>query len=247
MTEHSPAACLIIIGNEILSGRTQDKNMAFIAQELNSVGVRLSHARVIPDVEAIIVENVNQCRAAYDYVFTTGGIGPTHDDITSASIAKALGRACVRHPEAEKILRAHYGERVNDMRLRMAEMPEGASLIPNPISAAPGFYIENVYVLAGVPGIMQAMIAHAKHMLRPGKPVLSKTFTLLLPEGELAKRLGEIQSQHPQVEIGSYPFIRDAKLGTSLVLRCADEGKLAQAAQDLSAYLSTFPIPFSTE
>lgn len=235
----APTACLIIIGNEVLSGRTQDKNLAFIAAGLNSVGIRLMEARVIPDHEETIVTCVNSCRRQFDHVFTTGGIGPTHDDITSLSIAKAFGVKLMRHPEAKKILEAHYPpEQINEARMKMADIPEGATLIANPVSAAPGFQMGNVYVMAGVPRIMQAMFDNIKHSLKGGAPMLSETVAAFVTEGTIAEDLGRIQLQFPSVEIGSYPFVRHQRLGTSLVARSTDAAALADCKVSLRALFS---------
>lgn len=228
-----PTACLIIIGNEILSGRTQDKNLAWLATELNEQGITLAHARVIPDIESIIVETVNNCRRDYTYVFTTGGIGPTHDDITAASIAKAFGAPLIRHPEAERRLRAHYSaDQINDARLKMADVPKDAELIDNPVSTAPGFRIENVFVLAGVPSIMQAMFDGLKHQLKGGKKTLSRTLKTNLAEGTLAASLAAVQDRYPEVEIGSYPHFQQGQLSTSLVFRSADSALLENALEE---------------
>lgn len=234
----APTACALIIGNEILSGRTQDVNLNWLARELNAIGVRLKEARVISDGEEAIIGAVNHCRACYDYVFTTGGIGPTHDDITAAAVARALSLPLQRNAEAERLLRAHYGDQINAARLRMADVPEGASLIPNPVSAAPGFVIENVYVLAGVPVIMQAMFAAIRHTLQGGAKMLSRTLVTWATEGTFAEALGAIQQRHPSVEIGSYPFIRAGKLGASVVLRGAEAQALAQACDAVKALLT---------
>ena len=234
-------ACVIIIGNEILSGRTHDKNLAWLAEELNKSGVRLREARVIPDVSDAIIKTVNECRAQYDYVFTTGGIGPTHDDITSECIARAFGRKHARNAEAEALLERYYGrEKLNDARLRMCDMPEGAVLIPNPVSVAPGFQVENVYVMAGVPRIMQAMFDHIKPTLKGGKPVQSRTVSTYLTEGTIARELASVQDRFADVEIGSYPFVHDGKLGTSLVARHEDAAKLEQAKAELVAMIKAF-------
>lgn len=233
MTEN-PTACLIIIGNEILSGRTQDKNLAFLAQGLNSVGISLREVRVIPDIESTIIDTVNSCRKQFSYVFTTGGIGPTHDDITTECIAKAFDVRLHRHPEAERLLRHHYTpEQINESRLKMADVPQGAMLISNPVSAAPGFYLENVYVMAGVPRIMQAMFDSIKHTLVGGKPVLSLSITTNLPEGTLASDLTYISKTYPEVEIGSYPYFKQGTLSTTLVLRSTDELLIHDAADDV--------------
>jgi molybdenum cofactor synthesis domain-containing protein len=234
-------ACVIVIGNEILSGRTQDINLNWLASELNLAGVRLREARVVPDVPEAIIGAVNECRAAYDYVFTTGGIGPTHDDITSECIARAFGRKSVRNKEAEALLRKHYGpDKLNAARLRMCDMPEGASLIPNPVSVAPGFIVENVYVMAGVPRIMQAMFGHVKSSLRGGKPMQSVTVSTFLTEGTIARELAAVQNRFPDVEIGSYPFVRDGRLGTSLVSRGEDEARLRATKNDLITMIKGF-------
>ncbi len=236
MSERTVTAALVIIGNEILSGRTRDENLAFLAEELNGIGIQLREARVVPDAEADIVEAVNACRARHDHVFTTGGIGPTHDDITSASVAKALGRPLVRHPEAERRLLAYYPpEKVNDARMRMADTPEGAELIDNPVSVAPGFTVENVHVLPGVPSILQAMLPGLKPRLQGGAVVHSRTLTVFCPEGDLASRLAEIQARHPTVEIGSYPFMRQDRFGATVVLRSVDEAAIAATADELLA------------
>lgn len=236
MSERTVTAALVIIGNEILSGRTQDANLAFLARALNEAGVQMREVRVVPDAEADIVDAVNACRARYDHVFTTGGIGPTHDDITSACVAKAFGVPFGFHPEAERRLRAYYPpEKLNDARLKMAQTPEGAELIDNPVSVAPGFTIGNVHVLPGVPSILQAMFAGLKPRLQGGAVVASRTITVVCPEGDVAQALAEIQRQWPTVEIGSYPFMRQGSFGTSLVLRSIDEDAITAAADAILA------------
>jgi molybdenum cofactor synthesis domain-containing protein len=239
MTEKAPVtAAILIIGNEILSGRTQDVNLGFLAQELGKLGIRVREARVVPDVEAEIVEAVNHCRKRYDLVFTTGGIGPTHDDITSASLAKAFGVEWVRDPEAVDLLRRHYeGGMLNEARLRMATVPKGARLIDNPVSTAPGFEIGNVFVLAGVPSIMRAMFDGLKARLPGGQPVNSRTVSTYLGEGTIAEALGALQARFPALEIGSYPFFRRGKFGTSLVIRGTDAGALDAAAEGVRALI----------
>jgi len=225
-------ACLVIIGNEILSGRTQDANLAHIARFLAELGIEMAEARVVPDEEAAIVEAVNQCRAKYRYVFTTGGIGPTHDDITASSIAKAFGVPFGRNAEAERRLRAYYPpDKVTPARLKMADMPEGVELIDNPVSAAPGFVIGNVFVLPGVPKIMQAMLDGLKSRLVGGPPIRSRSIVCFAPEGEIAERLGAIQTAHPDVEIGSYPFMRMGSPGTTIVFRSADTAAIDRATE----------------
>jgi len=226
-------ACLIIIGNEILSGRTHDKNLPYLAEELNTLGVRLVETRVIPDIEDTIIETLNECRAKFDYVFTTGGIGPTHDDITSECVAKAFGVAIELNADAHDLLKSHYDNPadLNEARLRMARIPVGAELIQNPISKAPGFRMENVYVMAGVPMIMQAMFQGIKHQLIGGKPMVSRSVGGYIPEGTIAKVLAEIQGDFPVTDIGSYPFLREGKLGTTLVVRGENPDDVNQAAE----------------
>ena len=232
-------ACLVIIGNEILSGRTQDKNVAHIAVKLNAAGVRLMEVRVIPDVEATIVATVNEVRQKFSYVFTTGGIGPTHDDITSLSIARAFGVALHRHPAAEAALRAHYGDsgKLNEARLKMADVPTGASLITNPLSAAPGFRIENLFVMAGVPAIMQAMLEIILPQLEGATPYLSTNLTTDLPEGTIAEGLSAIQQRYSDVEIGSYPHFKHGELSTTLVFHSPDHARNEAAATETRALI----------
>jgi len=227
-------ACVLIIGNEILSGRTQDENLAFLARGLNDVGIRLKEARVIPDDAAVIIAAVNEVRAKYDYVFTTGGIGPTHDDITAQCIADAFAVPLTLHPEAKRLLETHYPPgSLNEARLRMAHTPDGASLLPNPISRAPGFRIGNVFVLAGVPSIMRATFEQAKPNLRGGARLLSRSVSCQLGEGVLARDLGAVQDRYPDVEIGSYPYFRRADFGVTLVLRGADRARLDAATEEV--------------
>ena len=231
-------AGVLIIGNEILSGRTQDTNLAYIAQGLGQVGVTLREARVIPDVAEVIIATVNEMRAMFDYVFTTGGIGPTHDDITSESIARAFGVPWTLHPEAHELMVARYrqqGVELNEARLRMAHTPEGASLIRNPVSGAPGFRIGNVFIMAGIPRVMQGMFDSAKQELKGGRPMLSRSIACHLPEGIIAKGLGEIQGRYPDLDIGSYPFYRTGAFGTSLVLRGRDAERLAAGTEEVMA------------
>lgn len=234
-------ACVIVIGNEILSGRTQDSNLNWLAKELNGIGIRLREARVVADIPDAIIEAVNTVRQKYDYVFTTGGIGPTHDDITSECIAKAFGVPYERNKEAEALLMNYYGpEKINAARLRMSDMPRGVKLIPNPVSTAPGFIIENVHVMAGVPGVMRAMFDGIRATLKGGKPVQSVTVSTYLTEGVIAQELGEIQKRHAQVDIGSYPFMRDGRLGTSLVARHEDGKPLAEVKTELQDMIKQF-------
>jgi molybdenum cofactor synthesis domain-containing protein len=234
-------ACVIIIGNEILSGRTQDSNLAWLAKTLNETGIKLREARVVADAPEAIIAAVNACRAQYDYVFTTGGIGPTHDDITSECIARAFGVAYTRNAEALELLTRYYGQdKLNEARLKMCDMPAGATLIHNPVSAAPGYIIGNVYVMAGVPSIMRAMFDSIRHTLKGGRPVQSITVSTYLAEGLIAQRLGEIQKSFPEVDIGSYPFVRDGKLGTSLVARHEDAVQLVHVQKALTEMVKQF-------
>jgi molybdenum cofactor synthesis domain-containing protein len=230
--EKTPTAAVLIIGNEILSGRTQDVNLNYIAQKLTSIGVRLSEARVVPDIEDEIVDALNALRKRYTYVFTTGGIGPTHDDITADSVGKAFGVPVTENPEARQRLENYYKERgVNAARLRMARTPEGASLIDNPISAAPGIHIGNVYVLAGVPDIMQAMMDNIVSTLKYGPAIHSVTVSGFVAESIVATELEDIAKRYPQLDIGSYPWVRQSRYGTALVARGTD-GKAAQEAAE---------------
>ncbi|HYD29675.1 MAG TPA: molybdopterin-binding protein [Azospirillaceae bacterium] len=226
-----PTAAILIIGNEILSGRTKDANVAFLAERLGALGIPVREVRVVPDAEAEIVAAVNALRERYAYVFTTGGIGPTHDDITAACIAKAFDAALERNPQAVTLLENHYEPgQLNEARLRMANIPAGGILIDNPVSKAPGFQIGNVFVLPGVPCIMQAMFDGLTGRLQGGPPVLSRTVTCLLPEGRIATELSAVQDRHPTVEIGSYPYLRNGQIGTSLVMRGTDPMAVEAAA-----------------
>ena len=220
-------AAILIIGNEILSGRTQDTNTSTLAVWLNSIGVKVNEVRVIPDDEKKIIDTLNFLRNENDYVFTTGGIGPTHDDITAQSVSKAFGRKYEIHKEAFKILEAYYnpGE-FNQGRQRMVWMPDNAELILNPTSGAPGFSVENVFCLPGVPSIMKSMLGGLKNKIVGGEPILSHTISLRTVESEIANSLTEIQVQNKDVEIGSYPFFHAGKLGVSIVLRSEKQSKI---------------------
>jgi len=236
MAEPAPqkSACLIIIGNELLSGRTQDQNLTYIGTRLGDLGVALREVRIIADVEDDIVATVNACRAAFDYVFTTGGIGPTHDDITSPSVAKAFGVALRLDAEARARLQQAYGDaELNQARLRMAHIPAGATLIDNPVSSAPGFQIGNVFVMAGVPTIMQAMLESLRDRIVGGPPLRTRTVSVYLPEGEIAGPLAELQEHYADIEIGSYPFFRARRLGSSIVMRGTDVARLDGAKAEL--------------
>ena len=239
-TPKTVTACVLIIGNEILSGRTQDANLAFLAQGLNEAGIRLREARVIPDDHDVIVSTVNEVRRRFDCVFTTGGIGPTHDDITAQCIADAFGVALIVHPDARRLLESHYPPgHLNEARLRMAMVPEGAALLPNPISRAPGFQIGNVYVLPGVPSIMQGIFEQLKYRLAGGEKVLSRSVSCHLAEGTLAQDLGALQQRYPDIDIGSYPYFRRGDFGVTLVLRGTDRERLAAATEQLKALIRT--------
>lgn len=224
------SAALVVIGNEVLSGRTRDANVQAFARVLGARGVRLREVRMIADDRDAIVEAVNTLRARVDYVFTTGGIGPTHDDITTDCVAAAFGVGVSVHPEARRRLEAHYGDpaALNESRLRMARIPEGAELVDNPVSAAPGYRLGNVFVMAGVPRIASAMLDTVKHTLRGGAVVHSRAVTAYIREGDIAAPLGAIQERFPEVEIGSYPFVRGERIGTSIVARATDAA-LAEA------------------
>ena len=233
-------AAILIIGNEILSGRTQDKNIVFITNWLNgSCGITVSEVRIIPDVEKTIVKNVRLLSKNYNYVFTTGGIGPTHDDITAISISKAFRVKYGYHPEAYKILENYYGKKkFNDGRKKMAKMPITAKLIHNPSSAAPGFITKNVISLPGVPSILNSMIENCKKYLVKGVKVHSKTINLFTVESNISKQLGEIQNKYKKlVDIGSYPFFRLGKIGVSVVSRSTSKMYLNNVQKDLMKFI----------
>jgi molybdenum cofactor synthesis domain-containing protein len=234
-TPQNVTACLLIIGNEILSGRTKDANLNFLALELNKIGVRLRECRVIPDVEQTVVDTVNEVRANFDYVFTTGGIGPTHDDITADCIAKAFGVGISEHPEAVARMTRHYGDAAlfTPARRRMARIPHGGILVDNPVSIAPGFQMENVFTFAGIPAIMQGMFHAMKQRLVGGAPVVSRTVRTNLPEGIIADPLGALQKRFEDLDIGSYPGFRNGKVSVSLVLRGTDDARLSAASAEL--------------
>ena len=220
-------AAILIIGNEILSGRTQDSNTSTLATWLNSIGVKVQEVRVIPDIEKTIVDTLNVLRKENDYVFTTGGIGPTHDDITAQSVSKAFGLKYEIHKEGYKILEAYYkpGE-FNEGRQKMIWMPENAELILNPTSGAPGFSVDNVFCLPGVPSIMKSMLGGLKNKIVGGEPILSQTISLKTVESEIANSLTEVQDNNKDVEIGSYPFFHAGKLGVSIVLRSENQSRI---------------------
>jgi molybdenum cofactor synthesis domain-containing protein len=240
-TDRIYTACVLIIGNEILSGRTKDTNLGWLAERLTEMGIRLREARVVADVEDEIIRAVNEVRAKYDYVFTTGGIGPTHDDITADCVAKAFGVTLLEHPEALARLAAGYANPAVDLnaaRRRMARVPEGGTLIDNPVSRAPGFQIGNVYVMAGIPRVMQAMFEGLRHRLKGGKPLLSRQIAAELPEGLIAEGLGALQNRYSDLEIGSYPFARMGKVGAAIVLRGVNRARIDAAAEELKALMT---------
>ena len=240
-------AAILIIGNEILSGRTQDTNTSTLANWLNSIGVKVEEVRVIPDLEEKIIETLNTLRSKYDYVFTTGGIGPTHDDITAQSVSKTFGLKYEIHKEAFKILEAYYkpGE-FNDGRQKMAWMPENANLILNPTSGAPGFSVENVFSLPGVPSILKSMLGGLKNSIVGGDPIKSLTISLKTVESEIAESLTEVQNQNKDVEIGSYPFFHAGKLGVSIVIRSEDQKKIDQCNAQILKFVEKKKIEIVT-
>lgn len=236
-------ACVLIIGNEILSGRTQDVNLAFIARSLNERGIQVREARTIPDVEAVIVDTLRHVSARFDYVFTTGGIGPTHDDITAECVAKAFSVPLVTHPDIAARIRRYAEQRglapeVIETSLRMARVPEGAGLIDTEVGA-PGFTIGNVYVMAGIPAVMQSMIRLLAPKLSGAMPVRSRSIGAYVGESLVAEPLRAIQDRHPNVDVGSYPFSEDGRYGTTLVIRGTDEVQLEAVLAEISAMLAS--------
>lgn len=248
MKTSNPTACVVLIGNEVLSGRTQDVNLRYLGSRLAQIGIPVREARVIPDQRSVIIETINQVRARHDFVFATGGIGPTHDDITSPCVADAFGVPWEPHPEAWRRLEKAYkpGE-FNAARQRMATMPRGAELIDNPISTAPGFIIGNVYVMAGVPRIMQAMFETVAPTLKGGQPIEARAVHVTgLAEGLLADGLDRIQAAYDDVDIGSYPFYRASGNGVAIVARGTEPQRLDDAIQEVRALILSFggsPIP----
>ena len=231
-------AAIIIIGNEILSGRTQDVNVANIAHWLNGLGVKLEEVRVIPDVEKTIIKTINEIRKKFKYVFTTGGIGPTHDDITSKSIAKAFNVKYCYHPKAYKILENYYEKgKFNIGRRKMAKMPKNSSLIYNPSSAAPGFFIKNVYCLPGVPSILKSMLGGLNNKIIGGSKILSKTLSLRTVESEISIPLEKVQKNFKDLEIGSYPFFRQGKIGVSLVMRSKKSKLIKKCEKEIMKFV----------
>jgi molybdenum cofactor synthesis domain-containing protein len=232
-----PTACVLIIGNEILSGKTQDTNLQFLGFELAKLGIRLAEGRVVRDEPAAIIRHLNEARREFTYVFTTGGIGPTHDDITAECVAQALGVPLELNAEAVERLK-RGGRPLNEARLKMARIPRGAELVDNSVSNAPGFRIGNVFVFAGIPSIARAMFASAIPMLVQAPPILSASVDAYLREGDFAEALEQIQRRHPTVEIGSYPFNRDGRFGATLVARATDRALLARVVDEVVAAIS---------
>ncbi len=234
-------AALCVIGNEILSGRTQDRNIAFLGNGLNEIGIQLAEVRIVPDIRDEIVAAVNALRARFDYVFTTGGIGPTHDDITPESIAAAFGAEWHYHPESYRRMAEWYdrrGQEFTEARKRMTITPVGAELVDNSVSIAPGFRMENVFVFAGVPQIMQSMFEAAKPSLRRGTVIHSRSISTRLPEGVLARGLGAVQQRFPELDLGSYPFYNtDKGTGVSLVVRGANRARIDSAAAEIHTFI----------
>ena len=234
----NPTAAMLVIGDEILSGRTRDSNMHFLAGELTRHGINLAEARVVSDDRAAIIAGVNALRGAYDHLFTSGGIGPTHDDITAEAIAGAFGVPITQRADAMALLAAHYdrtGMPFNDARQRMARIPDGAVLIDNPISSAPGFTLHNVHVKAGVPNIFQAMVASVLPTLTGGAPLLSQSLRVNRGEGEVAAPFGALAAEYPDLSMGSYPFIQNGAHGTNLVIRGTDAAQIDAAMTRLAA------------
>ena len=231
-------AAIIVIGNEILSGRTQDINVATISKWLNELGVKLDEVRMIPDIEDSIIKTVNELKAKFNYVFTTGGIGPTHDDITSESISKAFNIKYGYHKEAYRILEKYYGKnKFNEGRKKMAMLPTTATLILNPSSGAPGFIVKNVYCLPGVPSILKSMLTGLNNKIIGGKKIFSKTISIQTVESEIAKPLKNIQNKFKNVEIGSYPFFQLGKIGVSLVIRSTEKKQIDECCKQIVSFI----------
>ena len=233
----APTACVLIIGNEILSGKTQDTNLQFLGFELAKLGIRLAEGRVVRDEPAVIVRHVNEARREFTYVFTTGGIGPTHDDITAECVGQAFGVPLELNADAVERLK-RSGRPLNEARLKMARIPHGAALVDNSVSNAPGFRIENVFVFAGIPSIARAMFASAVPMLVHATPILSASVDAFLREGDFAEALERIQQRYSTVEIGSYPFNRDGRLGATLVARGTDRALLEKVVDEIVAAIT---------
>jgi molybdenum cofactor synthesis domain-containing protein len=234
--ENVITAAVLVIGDELLSGRTKDTNVGHIAETMTAIGIDLREVRFVPDIEEEIVAALNALRARYTYVFTTGGIGPTHDDITADAVAKAFGVGIDHDPRAVALLKERFSDAdLNEARMRMARIPDGAELIVNPVSKAPGFWIGNVITMAGVPAIMRAMLDHVVPQLQTGTKVLSETIDAGLKEGDVATDLREIAKNHPETTIGSYPYMNEKGFATRIVVRSRDAAKLAAAAAEVQA------------
>ncbi len=234
--EKQVTAAVLVIGDELLSGRTKDTNVGHIAETMTSIGVDLREVRFVPDIEEEIVAALNALRSRYSYVFTTGGIGPTHDDITADAVAKAFGVGIDHDPRAVALLKERFTDgELNEARMRMARIPMGAELVVNPVSKAPGFWIGNVITMAGVPSIMRAMLDHVVPQLKTGAKVLSETIDGGLKEGDIASDLRDIAQKHPDTTIGSYPYMTEKGFGTRVVVRSRDAAKLAAAKSDVEA------------
>ncbi|MCC1491059.1 molybdopterin-binding protein [Cognatishimia sp. F0-27] len=237
----NPTAAMLVIGDEILSGRTRDANMHHLAQEFTKHGIDLREVRIVSDDRAAIVSALNALRAAHDTVVTSGGIGPTHDDITADCVAEAFGVTIDVRDDARALLQAHYdrqGSELNEARLRMARIPEGASLIDNPVSIAPGFSLENVHVMAGVPSVFQAMVASVLPTLTGGAPLLSQTLRIERGEGDIAGPLGKLADRYPTLSIGSYPYQKNGVFGSNVVVRGADGAEVDRAITELASLFS---------
>jgi len=231
-------AAIIVIGNEILSGRTQDINVMNLSKWLNDIGVKVEEVRIVPDEEIAIVHTVNFLKERFNYIFTTGGIGPTHDDITSKSVAKAFNLKYGIHKEAYKLLEDYYGSKnFNTGRKKMAMMPTRASLILNPSSGAPGFIVDNVFCLPGVPSILKSMLGGLKNKIKGGKKIFSKTISAQTVESEIAVSLGRIQHKFKRVDIGSYPFFKLGKIGVCIVIRCSDKKEIDVCYKEIVSFL----------
>lgn len=230
-------AGVILIGNELLSGRVQDANLTHIARELGKRGILVRECRVIPDTEQAIIDAVHDFRTRFNYVFTTGGIGPTHDDITMPTIAKAFGRKVVRDENIARAFEEYFGDRLTDATLRMADFPEGAVLVKCPATIAPGFRVENVFVMAGIPRIMRAMMEAIIPQLPQGQPIMELTYTAFTSEGKISFGLEEIQNKYPNVDLGSYPFLQDGRSAVSLVARSFNTDALQQAGHEIRELL----------
>jgi molybdenum cofactor synthesis domain-containing protein len=246
-TQGLSSACILVIGNEILSGRTEDKNINFIAKRCDKIGISINEVRIIPDEPHIIKNTVLNCHKDYDYVFTTGGIGPTHDDITTECIASAFNLEVEINPEALKRLKNHYKKlkvELNDSRIKMAKIPKGAVLIDNPVSSAPGFIVKNIYVLPGVPKILQAMFNGLEDKIKGVTNIVSKNIIVYSAEGELADFLEDIQNEFAEISIGSYPYFRPPDVGTNVVLRSINKNLIHEAALAICTKLKEYKIQF---